>query len=213
MTHCIINFSVGGWYPRGQERLKNSLNAVGYKNMLFFNDYKQLKGCPEHKDDPYAFKIYAFEEAFQRGYENVMWVDSSMFFIRDPTPLFECSEKDGYFIRYDGQKAGQWCNDTGLKSFGITREEAMNMGMFFGGLFILTKDNDTSKEFMVRWRKSYEAGAFRGSWKDHRHDLVCGSIVANQLGWKMEQTKKIVAYTCDKREYDKSTVYAMCEGM
>lgn len=213
MTHCIINFSNGGWYPRGQERLRKSLNAVGYKNMLFFDDYKQLPGCPEHKDNPYAFKIFAFEEAFRQGYENVMWVDSSMFFIRDPMPLLEETDSAGYTVRSDGWKVGHWCNDDCLSYFGMTRDEGMTMDMVIMGFFGLSKDNPTAQEFFRRWKEAYQAGMFRGSWKDHRHDMTCGSILANKLNWSIERDRKIVAYTCDKREYDISTVYAMCEGM
>jgi len=27
-------------------------------------------------------------------------------------------------------------------------------------------------------------GQFIGSWQDHRHDMTCGSIIANKLGMK-----------------------------
>ena len=26
------------------------------------------------------------------------------------------------------------------------------------------------------------AGCFKGSWANHRHDMTCGSIIANQMG-------------------------------
>ena len=37
-------------------------------------------------------------------------------------------------------------------------------------------------------------GQFIGSWSDHRHDMTCGSVVANRLKMKLQTGNEWLAY-------------------
>ncbi|HSX12956.1 MAG TPA: hypothetical protein VLE96_00835 [Chlamydiales bacterium] len=47
---------------------------------------------------PYSFKIFMMLDAYYRGFNKVMWIDSACLPIRDPTPLFEWMDSTGSFL-------------------------------------------------------------------------------------------------------------------
>ena len=81
---AIVNFAKGGWYPRAQERLKISLKDCEIPQ-FYFTDESQFNS-PTHQQNPYAFKLYAFEYLKKQGYTQILWVDASMWAVKDPTP-------------------------------------------------------------------------------------------------------------------------------
>jgi len=42
-------------------------------------------GAPPHNQNPYAFKVYGFRKAEQAGHRFVVWLDASVWAIRDVT--------------------------------------------------------------------------------------------------------------------------------
>jgi hypothetical protein len=74
----------------------------------------------------------------------------------------------------------------------------MNMPMYGNAGFLgLSVNSEIAMDFFDQWHKASVDGIFKGAWsnhnkteskdercKGHRHDMVCGSIIANQL--KME---------------------------
>lgn len=192
---CIINLA-NGRYWKGQLRLMETLNFKWGGDLLFFTDTDQLVNCPAHVDNPYAFKVFAFKEAIRRGYESIVWLDASVYCERNPIPVFEHIEKHGYIMQEAGHYVGTWTNDKALRYFDIDREEAMDMKMYGNAGFLgLNVHSKKAMSFLSMWDSSQYAGCFKGSWhnenktesedprcKGHRHDMSCGSIIANLLG-------------------------------
>lgn len=174
---CIVNLATSKFWG-GQERLRQSL--VGY-DVITFQHETQIN-APLHTDNPYAFKIYAIESARDKGYDQVLWLDASVYAVNDPKPVFDWIDKHGYFMEEAGHYVGQWCNDQTLAFFGITREKAMTMPMFSAGFVGLDFRSETAVTFFSRWKNAMLNGMFKGDWSNHRHDLTCGSIIANQMG-------------------------------
>lgn len=198
MSRVVINLANNvGWYIRGQARLIKSFREVGGYGgeILAWHSEAQI-GSPKHKENPYAFKVHAFQKAIDAGYKQIFWADSAVFAIRNMMEVFEIIEKEGYFMQEAGHMVGRWTNDRTLNYFGITRDEAMKMMMYGNaGLLGLNTENETAMEFFRKWKASMEAGMFKGQWQNinncestdsrcdgHRHDMSCGSIIAHQLG-------------------------------
>lgn len=139
-------------------------------------------GSPAHSINPYAFKIYAIQQAILSGYKQILWVDASIVFVRNSQPIFDWIEENGVFMEEAGHYVGTWCNDRTLEYFGISRAEANQMPMFSAGFTGIDITNPKGLEFFNKWRQSMLDGQFVGSWSDHRHDMTCGSIIANQMG-------------------------------
>lgn len=174
---AVVNYSTEGFF-NGQDRLIHSLK--GYVDVYLFNP-DNLE-CPSHQDNPYSFKIYAIEQMIKEGYTQILWLDASVYAIKDPTPVFDWLKEKGIFLEESGHLTGDWSPDYVLKYFGITKDEAMKMPTFSAGFTGLDFTNPISIEFFAKWKQSMLDGMFKGDWETHRHDLTCGSIIANQMG-------------------------------
>ena len=62
------------------------------------------------------------------------------------------------------------------------------------GFLGLNFNFDIANDFFNQWEQSMLDGQFIGSWDDHRHDMTCGSIVANKLGMKFESAEDWLHY-------------------
>ncbi len=199
MRECIINYSEGHWYPRGQARLVKSLASIKYAGDILLFDESMIKGCPTHKESPYAFKYWIFDYARKKGYDYVLWLDSSFWVIKSLAPLFNRIATTGYVLQMsDGYELGSWCSDIALKILGYSREKSLSMIMPDGGLIGLHMHNERALNFLQQMIKySQNKDLFSGSWtndkqqvsKDkrvlgHRHDMSIGCMVANKLDMK-----------------------------
>lgn len=187
----IVNFATQ-FYHVLQRRLRDSLH--GHKLMLF-NDYGQIRS-PTHKESPYQFKIHAIEKAFTRD-DIVLWCDASLWRVGDISIIENHIKTDGYFMEEAGAWTGLWTNQFTRDYFKMTEEELQvpgGMFMFAAGFLGLNKQNPTAMEWFRQWKESALAGCFRGSWEDHRHDMTCGSIIAQRMGMKFHRGQTHMAY-------------------
>lgn len=224
--NCIINFA-SGRYVKGQDRLSESLLKVGFDGTFLSWTNEESIGSPTHKDNPYAFKIYCFEQAINEGYTKILWVDASIYAVKPLDPIWECVERMGYMKQYAGHLCGWWASDRQLDYFGITRDEAMNLEMHGnGGFFALDFEKDIAKEFFKRWKQAMLDGMFKGSWnndnncessdprcKGTRHDMLCGSIIANQLGMVAYTPNRLMAYVGEPYGEPPETAVMYAQGI
>jgi hypothetical protein len=189
--HCIINYAKNGWYPVGQQRLVESLKTVGFDgDVLVFADEKEI-GAPSHQESPYAFKPFALKLALDRGYERVLWCDSSVWAIRPVDKLFEQIDQIGHLF-FTNAGCGYYCSDACLKSFGISREKSFEITMLMGICMGFDLRVPKTQEFLRQWlEKAVDGVTFPGSWTNknhevsddprvqgHRHDQSAASLIA-----------------------------------
>jgi hypothetical protein len=180
----IVNFATRPYF-KGQNRLKASLN--GYKSLILQN---YLAGCPTHEQSPYEFKIHAIEKAFQLD-DVVLWVDASMYLVGDLSKIENIILQDGYFMEEAGHYVKDWCNPKTREYFKLTED---HFTMFSAGLTGLNKKSAIAMDFFSQWKASARAGCFKGDWSNHRHDMTCGSIIAQRLGMKYQTGGTHMAY-------------------
>lgn len=187
----VVNFSTKN-YILGQQRLSKSLN--GYKQLML-TDYTSI-GSPTHQESPYEFKAWAIEAAWE--YDPIcLWVDASMWRVGDLSKIEDIIIRDGYFMSEAGHWVGSWCNQFTRNYFKLREEEAKvpgGMFMFSAGLLGLDKNNPLAMDFFTQWKASALAGCFRGNYATHRHDMTCGSIVAQRLGMKYQRGGEHMSY-------------------
>lgn len=212
IKRCIVNVATGRFVP-GQQRLRDSVNQICPEIPLLTWQHESEIGSPMHKDDPYAFKMFAIKKAQEQGYDSILWVDASMFVIKRPERIFAEMEKTGYVFQVDGNIGktdghvlGDWCTDTALEYFDITREQAKDISLPLMGFCGFYKE----KRFLKMWELAMKMGMFRGTWKDHRHDMSCGAAIINQLGMTMWPGQEFVAYG-DENVHDKTEI--LCKGL
>ena len=159
----IISCGVGGWYAAGIDRMERSLIYHGYGgDMLFWRD-EYPEGCPPHNENPYAFKIYAFREAFKRGYKIVVWLDCSFWAIKNPMPILDIINEHGLFAFRSGYNCAETCPDNLLYDVGITRDVAEQIPETATGIVGINIDNPNGKKVFEYWEDFCERGLFINS--------------------------------------------------
>lgn len=198
--NCIVSFANSSrYYIKGLDRLNESLrnNFTDGDFLGFINE--ATIGAPNHEVLPYGFKVYAIQKAIDAGYQNILWLDSSVFAIKNVKPIFDDIENMGFIFQDAGHLLGNWANDFTLNYFDITRDAAMEMKMIGNAGFLgLNMNNDIGKEIFKRWKQSMEAGTFKGKWKNEdnseshdnrclgaRHDMSSSSAIVHQMGLAM----------------------------
>lgn len=209
-TICVVNVAQGGWYPQGQDRLINSLRPVGYGGLVRWYRNALPSGSPSHRDAPYAFKVYAVQEALagEAPPRYVIWADSSTVFLRHPSVLAEAASMNGGVACWlAGWTAGEWTRDLALPILGITREEAFGYSLVVGGVWCIDTKSNRAMDFLSRLRGFADAGAFAGPWdnvqfeastdprvKGHRHDMPAMAVALRRAGLAPLQDHALWSY-------------------
>lgn len=176
---AIVNLATSQ-YAYGQRRLVESLRGK-YDGAVYVYQSENEVGAPPHSENPYAFKVYAFDEMLKLGHTKVLWLDASVYAVKKVQPIFDWIDNYGVFMETAGHWTGTWVNQNCLDYFRIGRDHAMQMPMFSAGFLGINFENPIGMYFFSLWKQSMLHGAFKGSWDDHRHDMTCGSIIANNL--------------------------------
>lgn len=227
MKKAIVSFAnSNGNYIQSLARLGESLRNNFDGDFLGFINEASV-GAPLHKNNPYAFKLKCIQKAIYAGYEQILWLDSSCFAIQNVQPIFDIIQNDGYVMQDSGHYLGNWCNDATLNYSGITRDKAMDIKMYGNAGFLgLSMESGISRAFFDKWNEYADLGYFKGEWNNdkkteseddrclgHRHDMSCGSIVANILQMKMQPGDSLLQYT---GVYDKAlndSIIIKAQGM
>lgn len=201
----IISCGIGAWYPAGVDRLERSLNFVGWAGdqILYKNEYPPASH--KHESVPYYFKIAAFEWALYRGYTHILWVDASFWPIRNPMPLFDLINEQGYYMFSTGYNLAQTVNDRTLKHLGLSRDEVEPVTEWASGCVGFNFENPDGKAIYKLWKEYMDAGLSVGArfhdnqsidkrFLFHRQDQSCLSLAMHKLGLRNERGLDHVAY-------------------
>lgn len=198
---CIVSFAdTKGWYQRGHNRLYNACKQFFSGKLILINDYNKI-GSPSHDQNPYAFKVYAMEYARSLGYTTVLYIDSSLYPVKNCDEMFDYIESNGHLMQKAGHMFRTWSDDKCRAYFKITPEELQNVELYSAGFTGLDFTNERSAEFFAQWKQSMLDGQFKGVWQKkhkasdfanspeaegHRHDMSAASIIASRLGMNFE---------------------------
>jgi hypothetical protein len=169
-------------YIKALHRLVDSLKDKFEGDVLHWIGEESLPGCPLHKDNPYSFKLYTIEKARSLGYDQILWLDSSVWAIKNIDPIFDLIKKDGFFFEDSGHWIGAWASDASLKFYDIDRAEAWKMHMLSSGFVGLDFTQQIAIDIFDSWNFDMAAGVFIGSWSNHRHDQTSLSLIVNTMG-------------------------------
>lgn len=225
MSNAIVCCGVGAWYPLGVDRLVGSLKQVGWQGAVLTWKDEYPPGSPPHEANPYAFKLFALEEAQRQGHRYVLWCDSSVWALKNPEPIFSIIQNQGYYLWHFDHLVSQWTNDATLQAFGTSREEARSMVMISANIMGFDFDSHIAKRFMSRYRWAFGQGLFKGPWTrqewdteapeylGHRHDQSSASLIAHELGMNIEEWGINCQYDEDDKERISPTICLTLRGL
>jgi hypothetical protein len=214
----IVNGSNGMyWYPKGSERLAKSLDAVGWTDYKIYNNYPDSvfdRSCPYTiKPEIISFVVNEIRPT------RILWVDCSVWAMRNPKPIFDIINKDGYYFWSSGYNAAQTCSDKCLEYFGIDRDKAETYEDCSTSIFGVDLSNEVGAKFIINWVQSAIDGAFHGSrlhdnqsqdhrFLFHRQDQSAATCLIGEMGLKIHKPKEHCMYDTDG-EAPESVIFKM----
>lgn len=100
--YCIVSFtSYDGSYPSLIEKIPAALEKTGFNGYFLSlqGGFPNPTGREiQYSGVPYSFKIFALLEAEKLGFSKVLWIDTALEALKDPSPLFAWIEKTGCFF-------------------------------------------------------------------------------------------------------------------
>jgi hypothetical protein len=214
----IVNGSNGlYWYPKGSERLEESLINVGWNDYKIFNDY------PDNvfnRETPYTIKAEIINHIIHNYNVNtLLWVDCSVWAVKNPKPIFDIIKKDGYYFWSSGYNAAQTCSDKCLNYFKINRDTAETYEDCSTSIFGVNLHDDKGWQFINTWLFSAYNGVFNGSREHdnqsadsrflfHRQDQSAATCIIGKMGLKIHRPKEHCMYDVDG-EAPESVIFKM----
>jgi hypothetical protein len=190
MRIAITTFATGSYIQRQKSLLQSIKQYAPHIDFYPYYDFKEI-GSPEHKENPYAFKVYCIQKVRNMGYEIVIWLDAPIFLMKSIDDWIQEIQQVGVFLQEGGFKVGQWANDSSLRYFQISRDDAMRYGNIHAQIMGFDFTNTETHTFFAKWKECCNRGLFKGEWNNHkntesqdlrclghRHDQTCAELVA-----------------------------------
>lgn len=171
---CIINVSTNK-YRKGQERLSETLKGNTDAHLLLYTKESDVE-APTHQESMYGFKPMAFQKAYELGFTTVLWLDASMYILKDLNPIFEHIEEHGYFWQDSGWENDRWTTPEAEEYFGTNQGRMISSGVV--GLDLYHPD---ASDFLYLWLGAMQDGMFNGSHEVTRHDQLCASLIIENM--------------------------------
>ena len=190
-TRVVVSLGIGEWYPRGQARLR-TLCQKFHEDFISWGEYPE--GCPTHQEVMYGFKPFVVQHAFDKGYESVLWMDSSAVIEKPLDPIWEIIEKEGAFIPCNGWTNEQWTHDLCFELCGTPKEQYGKLPHCSALVCGFSRSNPVGRAMFDEWlRLAKDGRAFNGPLvygdgkgmpKGHRGDQSVLSLLAAKHGFE-----------------------------
>lgn len=187
MDKCVINVSTKKYW-RGQRRLAQSLDGNTDSTILLFKSESDV-GALYHQHSMYGFKPMAFKHAYNLGYRKILWLDASMYVLKDLTPIFDEIEEQGYFFQNSGWLTKDWTCEKATQYFGTDKGK-----MISSGVVGLDLNNQDASDFLYLWLGAMKDGMFNGSHNFYRHDQTAASLIIENLKLKITENNTLWQY-------------------
>lgn len=166
--YCFVCYaSFDGPYFQFIEGTKEALQRVGFNGhfLYYTGGYPNPTGIEiKYAGVPYAFKIFMLRQAEKLGFQQALWIDSSLLPLKDPTPLFNHLKKQGCF--FSGSKTYPTKNKyifpkTRKLLTKLTKTDVLDPATFYVNMavFGLNFESPKTKKFIEKYYKMVELGS------------------------------------------------------
>jgi hypothetical protein len=208
---CIVSWSSVGRenYPAAQLRLIKSCVNAGWDGDYIIQSldgycdnymgvpielgrYPQSVKYPlhnNHAEIPYGFKPVLIQEALEKGYEQIIWCDSTVRLAKHPQALLNLASDRGV-VAFDnlGHPLKNWISDIALQMLEISEEQLQEIKQIMACVIIFDLSNPVGLKIFTEWvdrsRDSFSFqngyGSNRPGFVAHRHDQA----VLSGILWK-----------------------------
>jgi hypothetical protein len=151
--------------------------------------------CWPHASVPYQFKPFMIQEAVDRGFDVVVWLDSTMRMESDITPMIELAKERGIVAWHNvGHETKHYISDIAMDRLAITEKDLDSIPQIMACGLILDFSHPTCRTVFNSWIDLSTNGVSfqnygsttRPDFKAHRHDQVNLSVLLWRYGIPLE---------------------------
>jgi len=161
---------------------------------------KEYGLCYNQAEAPYLFKPYMIQEAFEAGYNKIIWCDSTMRVKKDLKPLWDIAAQRG-IVAFDniGHPLRFWISDVAREHLRITEHQLSAMPQIMACCILFDFSHWLTKHLFGEWITLGRGGAcfqnygsMREGFRGHRHDQAILSGILAKNGIPLEPYGKLV---------------------
>lgn len=244
MKKCIVSFSSMGRenYNAAMLRLIKSTKEAGWDGGYLLRSLDgycdNYMGVPialgsypvtkehgqsfNHAEAPYQFKTYLIQEAIEKGYDVVVWCDSTVRMVKDITPLLDIAAERGV-AAFDnlGFPLRDWLTDIAQEHVGISDEELGHAKQIMACVVIFDLRTEKGKKIFNRWFElsrdgvSFQNGytSKRPGFRSTRHDQSCLSAILHTEGVELLPYGRLCYPPHDKTKEYGEDIYFINKGV
>jgi hypothetical protein len=182
---CIVTYtSINEKHYLAQNKLIEKLININFDGHII----RRVGGWPgtelgslEFFDVPYAFKIFAIEEARSLGYQSVLWLDVCMVPDDRLENVFDHLEKFGVFAYCSpGYSMRDHISEFATHSMGISLQDFLKFTMVSTIVVGIHFENENGRKLMHDWHRMLEA--HRLAFLSYIPEQAVFTFLANQQG-------------------------------
>lgn len=161
---CIVSYSsYNKNYPDFVKSIPEALRETGFNGYVYYRigGYPHPTGLEARfAAVPYAFKILMMLEAYQMGFSKVIWLDTVVVPLNDPSPLFDIlNTEDSYFYGYIGNQNGAYVLPATLKVLKeLTGTDILTQNHVYGPIIGLKMNAKIVQDFIKTFYKMVAKG-------------------------------------------------------
>ncbi len=157
-----------------------------------------------HNLVPYQFKLIMIQKARDAGYEQIIWLDSTIKLIKNPQPLLDQATNNGVVV-FDniGHKLSHWIHDSALIALGVNptdRDYINTLPQIMACVIIFDFRHPVAQETFEEWWVHSQNGvsfcngysSSRPEYIAHRHDQCILSYLLYKRGIKYNPYGQLV---------------------
>lgn len=195
---AVVVFANGKMnYLAGADRIKKSLLHQNFDgNFFLFKTNPSF--CPPHQKSSYAFKPFCIKEVWNKGFTEILYLDSSTKILGNINKIFDLIETEGHFLHVSKQDTdgtiGRYCKDEVLKLFKKTRDEVMEIQCHVGSFYGLNMKKEVNQYFLNEFIDRANDGSFYlaggnydNYWQKNRTDV-------RQMGHRQQAVTSLIAH-------------------
>lgn len=205
MKKAIINVSTLK-YARGQYRLSETLKGKTDADILLYQSERQVE-APKHSQNRYAFKTYAMVKAVGLGYDLLLWLDASMYVLKDLKPVFDHIKEHGYLAQWSGWYNDRFTTPEQKEYFGTDKGKMVSSG-FIG----INVSHPKGLELLRQWHKASQDGIFNFNHDVSRQDQTAISLIIENMGLEILDNNTFWSYGTPEETYPEN-ILAIANGI
>lgn len=164
---CVVSYaSYNRIYPELLKDIPSKLRSTGFNGYF----YARIGGYPnptgreaKYAAVPYGFKIPMILEAFQKGFENVLWLDASCLPLEDCSPVFSIIQQNGcFFVGGKNCHENLWTHYFFPKAWrslkNIYKRDPLLDLQLSGSIFGFKKNNPKTEQFIQEYYRLLALG-------------------------------------------------------